>query len=282
MSDGAVEVELEKKRRVDEAQCEYGKNRNNDNNVKKHKKDDDSLEAVTILQDLKENLNYLIYRNIIRQVFLNLDPVSVRRARLACREWDELVKREIWGSEEGKRVMESRLDRQWREARPGKKEIVFHADRVVNLACDETHIAVQLVVYEDGDFGVEKRWMDEVDTEEEVTDGDEEQTDGEEEQSGGEEEQANGEEEQANGEGELTDSHEEQTAGEEEQTDREGENITVISLYSTADLSSIYTCLVDCHKIDNGFISLGRKCVAFLSDEQIGTVLRVWSTDGWW
>ncbi len=92
MSDWSVEDGLEKKRRVEEEHKEDGKNRNNDTNVKKHKKDDDSLKAVTILQDLKEILNYLIYRDIIRQIFLNLDPVSLRRARLACREWDELIK----------------------------------------------------------------------------------------------------------------------------------------------------------------------------------------------
>ena len=134
-----------KRSRTEDAQYEDDKNRSDDDEVvKKHKKDDDSLVTVTILQDLKEKLNYLVYRDVIRQIFLNLDPVSLKRARLVCREWDELVKREIWGSDEGRRVMERRLDRQWREARPGKKEIDFPEGEVVNIACDETHIAVNL------------------------------------------------------------------------------------------------------------------------------------------
>ena len=88
--------------------------------------------------------------------------------------------------------------------------------------------------------------MDKVDTDEEVTDGDEEQTREDDEQTDGEEELADGNEEQTSGE-------EEQTSGGEEQTD--GENIGL------------------------GLIGLGRKCVALLTDEQIGTVLRVWSTE---
>lgn len=50
-----------------------------------------------------------------------------------------------------------------RVGQAGQEEIVSHEAVVVNLSCDdETQIAVQLIVYEDSDFGEEKRCMDEV------------------------------------------------------------------------------------------------------------------------
>ena len=112
--------------------------------IKKKRKNDVRDDVATIIKDLKENLNPLIYRNIIRQIFLNLDHVSLKRARQVCREWDDLVKREVWGSEEGRREMERRLDRQWREAEPTRREVTLVGCRSwgINASCDETHIAI--------------------------------------------------------------------------------------------------------------------------------------------
>ena len=80
-------------------------------------------EVVTILRDLKAQLNMLIYRDLFRQIFLNLPPTSLKRARLVCREWDQLIKEEVWESKEGRKVMERRLEKQWREVEPIRKDL---------------------------------------------------------------------------------------------------------------------------------------------------------------
>ena len=58
-----------------------------------------------------------------------------------CKEWDQLIKTEVWGSEEGRRVMERRLEIQWRHAQPTRKEVEVPGYNVVDVTCDETHIA---------------------------------------------------------------------------------------------------------------------------------------------
>ena len=57
-----------------------------------------------------------------------------------CKEWDRLVKKEVWGSE--RREMERRLDIQWREAQPTRRVVEVPGYVVWCVTCDETHIAV--------------------------------------------------------------------------------------------------------------------------------------------
>ena len=77
-----------------------------------------------VLTWLKETYDVDTYHNLVRNIFLNLDPISLKRARQVCKEWDQLVMKEVWGSEEGRREMERRLDMRWREAQPTRREVI--------------------------------------------------------------------------------------------------------------------------------------------------------------
>ena len=96
-----------------------------------------------VLAWLKETYDVTTYRNLVRNIFLNLNPRSLKMARQVCKKGDWLVMKEVWGSEEGRREMERRLDRQWREAQPTRREVVVRLGyEVLRATCDETHIAV--------------------------------------------------------------------------------------------------------------------------------------------
>ena len=86
--------------------------------------DDDNDHVVMVLMWLRETYDVTTYHNLVRKIFLNLDPISLKRARLVCKEWDRLVMAEVWSSEEGRREMERRLDLQWRKAQPIRREVV--------------------------------------------------------------------------------------------------------------------------------------------------------------
>merc|ERR1719402_1500995 len=98
-------------------------------------------DRVTVLKDLKERFDPDTYRDLVRSVFLNLGPVSLKRARQVCKEWDELVMKEVWGSVEGRKELERKLDEQWRRAQPTRSEILLGPGYCVfGVSCDETHI----------------------------------------------------------------------------------------------------------------------------------------------
>ena len=100
-------------------------------------------DVVMVLTWLKETYDVDTYHNLVRNIFLNLDPRSLKRARQVCKEWDRLVMKEVWGSEEGRREMERRLDMRWREARPTRREVIGRPGYDVDIAtCDDIHIAV--------------------------------------------------------------------------------------------------------------------------------------------
>ena len=83
--------------------------------------DEDKDEVFMILTWLKDSFDVPTYSNLVRNIFLNLDPKSLKRARQVCKEWDRLVMVEVWGSEEGRREMENKLDKQWRRNPAGVK-----------------------------------------------------------------------------------------------------------------------------------------------------------------
>ena len=78
--------------------------------------DEDKDEVVMILTWLRDSFDMLTYSNLVRNIFLNLDPKSLKRARQVCKEWDELVMKEVWGSVEGRKELERKLDEQWRRS----------------------------------------------------------------------------------------------------------------------------------------------------------------------
>merc|ERR1719187_2116706 len=107
------------------------------------KKDEVKDDVVMVLAWLKETYDVATYHNLVRNIFLNLDPRSLKRARQVCKEWDRLVMKEVWGSEEGRREMERRLDMRWREAQPTRIEVLVRPGYNVDSAtCDDIHIAV--------------------------------------------------------------------------------------------------------------------------------------------
>ena len=59
-----------------------------------------------VLTWLKESYDATTYHNLVRNIFLNLSPNCLKKARQVCKEWDGLVKDEVWGSKEGRQEME--------------------------------------------------------------------------------------------------------------------------------------------------------------------------------
>ena len=109
---------------------------------------DEDDEVVMILTWLKERYDKSTYCNLVRQVFLHLPPTSLKRARMVCREWDQLIKEEVWESKDGRKVMERRLEEQWRQSQPTRREALLGPGySVEDIKCDESHITIITVSY---------------------------------------------------------------------------------------------------------------------------------------
>ena len=99
------------------------------------------------MKDLKERLDPVTYRDLVRQIFLHLDLASLKSARQVCKEWDGLVMGEVWGSGEGRWEVERKLSSQWKHGEPVRREIKLsnvETNKVYAMCCDERNIAVFL------------------------------------------------------------------------------------------------------------------------------------------
>ena len=56
--------------------------------------------------------------HVLRHIFQHLNGESLHRARQVCREWDRVIRVEVWGSTEGRRAVEARLHNNWLTAQP--------------------------------------------------------------------------------------------------------------------------------------------------------------------
>ena len=62
--------------------------------------------------------------DVLYLVFRYLNGESLHRARQVCREWDRVIRVEVWGSTEGRRAVEARLHNNWLSAQPRIRTMV--------------------------------------------------------------------------------------------------------------------------------------------------------------
>jgi len=92
----------------------------------------------------------------IQSIYLSLDPVSLKNSRLVCTQWDEFIKRRVWGTPKGSQPnlrLRQRLDYHWIHATPAVKSVVLQLDMngpfnalnpVQSLSCDDSVIVLGL------------------------------------------------------------------------------------------------------------------------------------------
>ena len=73
-----------------------------------------------------------------------LDPSDLKSARLVCRDWDTFIKNQLWGrGKNGRKQLENRLERRWKEAMPWRRAIQLEKqEEVVSVCCNEVYLAV--------------------------------------------------------------------------------------------------------------------------------------------
>ena len=62
--------------------------------------------------------------DVLYLVFRFLNGESLHRARQVCREWDRVIRVEVWGSRAGRREVEARLQHNWLSAQPRIRTMV--------------------------------------------------------------------------------------------------------------------------------------------------------------
>ena len=92
---------------------------------------------------------------ILMEIFLFLDPGSLKSCRVVCQEWDCFIQERLWGSRRGRRRLEHKLRWGWRASQPKCLEIKLgeptrakwrclgtkmSSERVTCTACDESHL----------------------------------------------------------------------------------------------------------------------------------------------
>jgi len=93
-----------------------------------------SCSVLQLLQDY--NLDFLL-----QEIFLCLDFVSLHAVRQVSKEWNEFILSRIWSSKRGWRRMRHKLERQWKEESPHKKEFNLNK-RGFYLAVDDLDIGM--------------------------------------------------------------------------------------------------------------------------------------------
>ena len=68
------------------------------------------------------------FPRVVEAILLLLDPSDLKSARLVCRNWDRFIKTQLWGSDKaGRKQLEKRLERRWRQVMPWRREIQMGA-----------------------------------------------------------------------------------------------------------------------------------------------------------
>jgi len=90
-------------------------------------------EPSILMEELEEEefdlMGELFYHDLdqpLQRIFLSLDPVSLKASRQVCKDWENFIKRRIWGSQRGSlpyRTLRSKLDHHWRHASPDVRTV---------------------------------------------------------------------------------------------------------------------------------------------------------------
>jgi len=78
---------------------------------------------------------------VLRIIFLNLDPKSLKNSRCVSRQWDSFILHRLWGSRVGREKLRKKLDQNWME----KPQVAIGwvealEGEVVALACDTERV----------------------------------------------------------------------------------------------------------------------------------------------
>ena len=61
------------------------------------------------------------YHHVHLDIFLQLDPKSLKSARQVSRAWSQFIKSQLWMNMKGRKRLEERLAKQWRLSQPSRR-----------------------------------------------------------------------------------------------------------------------------------------------------------------
>ena len=83
--------------------------------------------------DILPKLFELGYEEIIQNIFLHLDPKSLKNCKTTCQMWREFIDRRIWGSLSSKKHLQKILATNWKHGNPTVQTIRLPDPRVYTL-----------------------------------------------------------------------------------------------------------------------------------------------------
>ena len=89
------------------------------------------------------------YASIIKEIFLYLDPKTLKYWKLTCSQWKVFIDKEIWGGASARKVLDSRLTSNWKDEyfvkvskiNPGHRTSEFDCDKDVMVFCGDGGLA---------------------------------------------------------------------------------------------------------------------------------------------
>ena len=95
------------------------------------------------------------YASIIKEIFLYLDPKTLKYWKLTCSQWKVFIDKEIWGGASARKVLDSRLTSNWKDEHfvevsrinPGHRTSMFDCDKDVMVFCGDNGEATLVSVY---------------------------------------------------------------------------------------------------------------------------------------
>ena len=102
-----------------------------------------------------ELMNKLFIRNqcnVLRDIFLYLDPISLKNCKLVNSNWCNFIDENLWGSKTGRRELERRLVSQWKDKDNKAVEKLFDiGHNIRSTACDDE---IAVLGFNNGKAGV--------------------------------------------------------------------------------------------------------------------------------
>ena len=85
-------------------------------------------------------------RELSLKIFLMLDGVSLHTARQACKDWNEFIIQQIWGSRQGRNALERKLKNNWNHGIPSETQVKLSMESKPHLlGMSEKYVAVKIL-----------------------------------------------------------------------------------------------------------------------------------------
>ena len=78
--------------------------------------------------------------NTLEQIFLHLDPSSLKACRCVCSQWNIFILAKLWGTKVGRKKLMRKLMLRWRESKGRLVELARTTNRIISLHCDDRRI----------------------------------------------------------------------------------------------------------------------------------------------